>query len=68
MREQGVAEFSYGEVTVKFSFQRPTPTPAEVQENSSKFDEYKRSLDTHLDSKSPQRAEDEHNSDLFWST
>jgi hypothetical protein len=68
MRENGVAEFSVGETTVKFAFQRHAPTPEESVEASEKFSEFKNNLTTHLDGRSHAQKEQDENQDLFWST
>ena len=68
MRENGVAEFSVGETTVKFAFARHAPTPSESIEQSEKFEAFKDNLSTHLDGRTPGQIEQDETSDLLWST
>lgn len=70
MKRAGVASFKAEGVEVVFekftgTFELPASPTGEV---SAKFDEFKSSLDTHLDARDPKRAAEEYERDLHWST
>jgi len=67
MRDNGVAEFSLGDATVKFAFARHAPTPVEHEKSNEKFEEFQRSLKTHLDGRTPSQVQEDEEKDLFWS-
>lgn len=71
MRDLDVAEFEFDGLKVKFFREIKMPGVQMLSEEGEEVGEadpaLRESLRTHLDAKSPSRAEEEHQADLFWS-